>query len=216
MTYVFYVQRCWPGLCADWSWCIASVDCPLSNWHLHCKNYRSSKHTDCILACFSFLSSPYVCSVRSEKKVACSQLVSLCSRTKPPLLVCYAYDLHKKDRLEGFACGVKYYSSINRVRCVMSLLLSVRHKNQKNTDRKEPFGWKLVVSIGNIWWWFCLMFSRSCERYACLCVCRLCFSCWYFVCIVLKRGARKLGMWVFAKIGACVVFGDGLAIFNRI
>jgi hypothetical protein len=92
------------------------------------------------LHAFSFLSSPYVCTVRSEKKVACSQLVSLCSRTKPPLLVCYAYDLHKKDRLEGFACGVKYYSSINRVRCVMSLLLSVRHKNQKNTDRKEPFG----------------------------------------------------------------------------
>ena len=45
--------------------------------------------------------------VRSEKKVACSQLVSLCSRTKPPLLVCYAYDLHEKDTSEGFACGVK-------------------------------------------------------------------------------------------------------------
>jgi hypothetical protein len=59
------------------------------------------------LHAFSFLSSPYVCTVRSEKKVACSQLVSLCSRTKPPLLVCYAYDLHKKDRPEGFACGVK-------------------------------------------------------------------------------------------------------------
>lgn len=89
--------------------------------------------------------------MRSEKKVACSQLVSLCSRTKPPLLVCYAYDLHKKDRLEGFACGVKYYSSINRVRCVMCLLLSVRHKNEKkNMEREEPFGLKLVVSVGNI------------------------------------------------------------------
>jgi len=164
----------------------------------------------------SFL--PYVCSVRSEKKVACSQLVSLCSRTKPPLLVCYAYDLHKKDRLEGFACGVKYYSSINRVRCVMSLLLSVRHKNQKNTDRKEPFGWKLVVSIGNIWWWFFVQSSHVPVRDMPVCVCRLCFSCWYF-CLhcVFSREARKLGMWVFAKIGACVCWGWGyLAIFNRI
>ena len=135
--------------CVYSSRCIASVDCPLSNWHLcHCKNSKFSKHTDCILACFSFLSSPYVCSVRSEKKVACSQLVSLCSRTKPPLLVCYAYDLHKKDRLEGFACGVKYYSSINRVRCVMCLLLSVRHKNEKKYGKRRT----LWVKVSCVSW----------------------------------------------------------------
>jgi hypothetical protein len=140
MTYVFYVQRCWPGLCADWSWCIASVDCPSPTGIFVTVKTPGPLSTQTVFfACF-FISFLPVCSVRSEKKVACSQLVSLCSRTKPPLLVCYAYDLHKKDRLEGFACGVKYYSSINRVRCVMSLLLSVRHKNQKIRIEKNPLG----------------------------------------------------------------------------
>ena len=66
-----------------------------------------STHTvDCMLDVFF---TPCMC-VRmrfEKKKVACSQFVSLCSRTKPPLLICYAYDLHKKDRLEDFACRVK-------------------------------------------------------------------------------------------------------------